>query len=195
MIGLARPPRRGAPGVKRLLRLGERRFEIELAIGRSPLQLGDRLRTVALLRSLAVDAVNRDQRRRVLADGALAGTVRRLDDAALIEQIATLLGSGRAVLQEAPPGPPLTGFDDADESLPPPAPQTTSEPKLTWIEIVLVGEDDKPIPGEAYRIELPDGSTQDGWLDGKGFARVDGIDPGNCQVTFPRLDKDAWKRI
>jgi hypothetical protein len=31
-----------------------------------------------------------------------------------------------------------------------------------------------------------------GTLDENGFARVEGIDPGQCKVTFPDLDKDAW---
>jgi type VI secretion system secreted protein VgrG len=68
-----------------------------------------------------------------------------------------------------------------------------NQTKKSWIEIQLVGEDGKPIPGEPYKITLPDGTTvADGTLDDKGFARVDNIDPGNCQVTFPNLDKDAW---
>jgi type VI secretion system secreted protein VgrG len=66
--------------------------------------------------------------------------------------------------------------------------------KKSWIEIVLVDDDDKPVPGEAYRITLPDGTTlAEGTLDENGFARVDGIDPGTCQVTFPDLDKDSWE--
>jgi type VI secretion system secreted protein VgrG len=65
--------------------------------------------------------------------------------------------------------------------------------KKSWIEIQLNDEDGKPIPGEPYKITLPDGTTvADGTLDDKGFARVDNIDPGTCQVTFPNLDKDAW---
>lgn len=66
--------------------------------------------------------------------------------------------------------------------------------KKSWIEIVLVDDDDRPVPGEAYRITLPDGTTlAEGTLDENGFARVDGIDPGTCQVTFPNLDKDSWE--
>ncbi len=43
-------------------------------------------------------------------------------------------------------------------------------------------------------ITLPDGSTvATGTTDEKGRARVEGIDPGTCKVTFPELDKDAWK--
>lgn len=66
--------------------------------------------------------------------------------------------------------------------------------KKAWIEIVLEDEAGKPVPGEAYRITLPDGATlAEGTLDEKGFARVDCIDPGTCKVTFPNLDKDAWE--
>jgi type VI secretion system secreted protein VgrG len=66
--------------------------------------------------------------------------------------------------------------------------------KTHWIEINLVDDEGKPVPGEPYKVTLPDGTTvADGTLDEKGHARVDNIDPGNCQVTFPNLDKDAWE--
>jgi type VI secretion system secreted protein VgrG len=65
--------------------------------------------------------------------------------------------------------------------------------KTSWIEIELVDEDDQPVPGEKYEINLPDGSVASGTLDEKGLARVEGIDPGTCRVTFPDLDKDAWE--
>ena len=64
--------------------------------------------------------------------------------------------------------------------------------KNSWIEIEMVGEDDQPYVGEAFLIKLPDGSTTDGTLDEKGFARVEGIEPGPCEITFPNLDKEAW---
>ena len=64
--------------------------------------------------------------------------------------------------------------------------------KTGWIEIQLVDEDNKPVPGEPYSVTLPDGSVADGTLDEKGFARIDHIDPGSCQITFPNLDKNAW---
>lgn len=67
--------------------------------------------------------------------------------------------------------------------------------KKSWIEIELVDEEDQPVVGEAYKITLPDGETvAEGTLDDRGFARVDGIEPGTCKITFPRLDKDAWER-
>lgn len=66
--------------------------------------------------------------------------------------------------------------------------------KKSWIEIELVDQDGNPVPGEKYRVTLPDGTTlAEGSLDEKGRARVDGIDPGSCKVTFPELDKEAWE--
>jgi hypothetical protein len=66
----------------------------------------------------------------------------------------------------------------------------------TWIEIVLLDDDDPPQPMAfaTYRIELPNGSPREGVLDANGRARIDGIDPGECLVTFPDLDTEAWYR-
>ena|SRR5437867_65437 len=76
----------------------------------------------------------------------------------------------------------------------PPESEDEKEKKKSWIEIELVDEDDKPVPGEKYKITLPDETVAQGTLDEKGFARVDGIEPVTCKITFPDLDKDAWKR-
>lgn len=65
--------------------------------------------------------------------------------------------------------------------------------ETTWIELELLDEDEQPVAGEPYRIELSDGSVATGTLDAHGHARVDGIPPGECQVTFPKLDEDAWE--
>jgi type VI secretion system secreted protein VgrG len=67
--------------------------------------------------------------------------------------------------------------------------------KNAWVEIQLVGEDGKPIPDEPYRLTLPDGSVEEGTLDDKGLARIEGFERGECQVTFPELDKEAWEPV
>ncbi len=58
------------------------------------------------------------------------------------------------------------------------------KPKRTWIEIVVVDQDDAPVPHEQYRLELPDGSVREGKLDGDGCLYVDDIDPGTCTLTL-----------
>jgi hypothetical protein len=62
----------------------------------------------------------------------------------------------------------------------------------SWIEVQLVGEDDAPIPRESYEITLPGGTVLTGTLDDNGCARVDGVPPGLCVVSFPKLDQEAW---
>jgi len=75
-----------------------------------------------------------------------------------------------------------------------PSEDDEDEEKKGWIEIELVDEDDKPVAGEKYKVTLPDGSVSTGTLDGKGYAKVSGFEPGSCKVAFPNLDKDAWKK-
>ncbi|MEZ5428578.1 MAG: hypothetical protein R2747_20195 [Pyrinomonadaceae bacterium] len=64
-----------------------------------------------------------------------------------------------------------------------------------WIEIELVGEDGRPVPDEKYRVVMPDGSLKEGKLDQNGWARVESDPPGECEVTFPERDKEAWEFI
>jgi hypothetical protein len=74
-------------------------------------------------------------------------------------------------------------------------PKDENEQLTTWIEIELLDEDDNPVSGKKYEIKLPDGAVAKGTLDGYGFARVEGINPGECKVCFPELDKDAWSEL
>jgi hypothetical protein len=65
----------------------------------------------------------------------------------------------------------------------------------SWIEVQLLGEDDKPIAGEAVSIVLPGGTTMTGTLDESGLLRIDDVPPGVCHVSFPALDRSAWTAI
>ena len=69
------------------------------------------------------------------------------------------------------------------------------EEERSWIEFELVDEDDNPVPGEKYQVELPDGSIATGTTDENGLVRITGVDPGSCKICFPDLDKDAWEKI
>jgi hypothetical protein len=71
-----------------------------------------------------------------------------------------------------------------------PAPEVRQK---TWIEIELLDEKGAPVPSEPYSILLPDGSTRTGNLDALGRARVDDIDPGMCEISFPEIDRSAWR--
>ncbi len=77
----------------------------------------------------------------------------------------------------------------------PPETKEEKEQKKSWIDIKLVDQEGHPIPGREYKVILPDGQTAaEGTLDEKGYARVDGIEPGKCKIVFPGLDRSACKR-
>jgi hypothetical protein len=62
----------------------------------------------------------------------------------------------------------------------------------SWISIELLDADDKPVADERYLIRLPDAARMGGRLGRDGRARIDGIVPGTCQVSFPDIDAREW---
>jgi hypothetical protein len=66
-------------------------------------------------------------------------------------------------------------------------------PEKTWVEFRLVDQDGKPVPGAAYKVTLPDGSVSTGSLNDQGAVRFEGIDPGNCRISFTDIDGNEWK--
>ncbi|HTO92221.1 MAG TPA: type VI secretion system tip protein VgrG [Candidatus Sulfotelmatobacter sp.] len=75
-----------------------------------------------------------------------------------------------------------------------PAKDAPQDKDKTWIEVELVDENKKPVAGEPYEVELPDGSIATGTTGADGVARIEGVDPGSCKVRFPKRDKGAWKK-
>lgn len=73
-------------------------------------------------------------------------------------------------------------------------PEQPTPAETSWIEIELVDEAERPVAGERYEIITPDGKKREGVTDANGRARISSIQPGNCQIKFPRLDSDAWIR-
>ena len=71
--------------------------------------------------------------------------------------------------------------------------QEKPKEKKAWIEIVLVDSEGKPMPGVKYRITPPGGAPVEGTLDQNGQAGLYQIEPGNCKITFPDLDTEAWE--
>lgn len=60
--------------------------------------------------------------------------------------------------------------------------------QLTWIGIELRDENDEPVAGAKYRVQLVDRTTRDGNLDEQGRARIEDIPEGACTVRFPGLE-------
>jgi type VI secretion system secreted protein VgrG len=75
----------------------------------------------------------------------------------------------------------------------PPQTEEEKQVKKSWVAIKVVDKDGQPMPGEAYEIELPDGTVASGTTGDDGCARVEGIEPGNVKIRLPNRDKRAWK--
>ncbi len=63
-----------------------------------------------------------------------------------------------------------------------------------WIEIDLVDEDGKPVPGQAFSAKVGDGRLYRGTLDRNGHSRLEGLPAGQVEVRFPDLDDQAWEK-
>jgi hypothetical protein len=97
-----------------------------------------------------------------------------------------------AVLRLEPPGQrPAPPAKPAPER--PRIPEPKREP--TWIEISLVDEAGDAVAEEAVLIVDPSGARQTLTTDEHGVARLGGIEPGICDVSFPRIDGREWARF
>jgi uncharacterized Zn-binding protein involved in type VI secretion len=121
-----------------------------------------------------------------------------------------VLGCPTVLIGEVMPGaPPIivppfalpaqseTKSSEQKTSSPPPAkseqkpPKKEEQKKKEWIEVVVKDENGKPIIGEKYEIELPDGLIKRGVTDMNGKVKLQGLDPGQCKITFPdRADSE-----
>jgi hypothetical protein len=119
----------------------------------------------------------------------------RATTAELLARVAAAIERGDLRVVRAPLPVPVfrKAATEEDER---PAERAAPVEEKTWIAIRLVDDQSppKPVAFRRYRIELPDGTTREGMLDGEGMARLTGIDPGACKVTFPGLDKDSWSK-
>jgi hypothetical protein len=71
--------------------------------------------------------------------------------------------------------------------------QLNPREEKSWIEIELVDDDGEPVVGE-IELTLPDGRKTRVSSNAKGLVRVDGISPGNCQLTIPEMDASGWEQ-
>ena len=66
--------------------------------------------------------------------------------------------------------------------------------KPGWVAIALTDPDNKPVPNERYKVEMPDGTYVFGVTDDQGKAQIEGFDPGTCKVSLPDRDAKDWKK-
>jgi hypothetical protein len=101
----------------------------------------------------------------------------------------TLLGTFEAAAPS--PSPQTTPLQDEEAAQTKQATAPAAD-ETHFIEIELKDEDGKPVAGELYFVELPDGSSVSGRTGSDGKARVDGIDPGTAKISFPDLDQKGY---
>lgn len=117
----------------------------------------------------------------------------RTTTAELLALVSAGVAEGRLRVEQRHEGFPIfRGSVEVEETAPP---EEKTE-KKTFVAIKLVDDADpsRPVPFKRYRIELPDGSVREGMLDQYGRALVDGIDEGECKVSFPDFDASAWRK-
>ncbi len=61
-----------------------------------------------------------------------------------------------------------------------------------WIEFRLVDQDGNPVPGEPYRVRLPDQSLHTGQTDEEGKVRFECITAGEATICFTGFDRKEW---
>ncbi|MBL8988840.1 MAG: hypothetical protein JNJ80_21375 [Gemmatimonadetes bacterium] len=86
--------------------------------------------------------------------------------------------------EKAPPAEPGIGAGAPGKSV-----VTVDESKAAFIAIELVDAQGLPIPGAECLVTLPDGSKLKTNLDPIGKVRIEGIDPGECVISFPAIDR------
>jgi hypothetical protein len=180
--------------MRKILHNGSCRFEI-LEKHDSVLHFPDIASAIAFLRRFKDDPLHMASLRACVA--ADFHDIDRLDAEQILERFAALLVSGKIVMIRSidlaagpPPEPPAEGQkSEARDSAKPRSPKPKS-----WVEINLKDSRGDPVAGERYRIKLPDGSVQEGTLDGFGHAEYYEILRGSCEVSFPDLEDEEWAK-
>jgi hypothetical protein len=112
---------------------------------------------------------------------------------ALASALRFAVDSGRLRVErvDLPRGQPAAPRPDETSTTPALGPEPRPD---AWIAIEVVDDDDKPVPNVAYRIQCADGRVRTGTTDRKGKAREEGLQPGDCEVSFPALHETDWRQ-
>lgn len=112
-----------------------------------------------------------------------------LEAQALGRELEAALMAGRLVLEARPQVQGLT-TQEAQEPAPEwkPKPEPEQEPvKGAWIELELVNQDGEPVANRRFRILQKGAVVREGMTNAAGFARIEPLGPGPCDVEFPDL--------
>jgi hypothetical protein len=181
-----------------ILRAGHLEYEVQLAYKRRKLPTSPHERdpwlTKQFLDQFASNLFNsftlKDFLRQELFESCSG-----LSDQQVYEKVAGLIHSGRIVIEPLPTmpiSPTSEGFlrvlgpaeDKGEKQI-----RILGE-ELTWIAIQMVDHKGRPVAHESYRLLRADGTeVSNEYLNEEGYARVDGLKPGEYQVSFPKLEQ------
>ena len=101
---------------------------------------------------------------------------------------------GSDACQDCPSGQAPPRSERGASSDPGPASVVVVDPdRPSWIVVELLRDDGLPMAGSRVRIELPDRQVFEGTLDSGGRLRVEGIDRGDCRLSFPDCNDGDWQ--
>jgi uncharacterized protein (DUF2345 family) len=132
-----------------------------------------------------------------LGGGSVAADLRTLPRSTVSPAPSTVLALAQSITSGGPISviAPVATTALPSMGTPTAAPTLVSPEQLRqdWIEIKLRDDVGRAVPNVPYEIKLPNGIVVKGTLDGDGFARLDGVRPGECEVSFPTIEAGTTK--
>lgn len=103
------------------------------------------------------------------------------------EQVVALGGCAECEFAPVAGGPTPTQRGEG----PPPKSVIVVDPTKTdtFLGIELVDSNKTPVPFARFIVTPPGKTPIEGTLDLKGKVRIEGLEPGTCQIVFPNLDR------
>jgi len=110
-----------------------------------------------------------------------------------------LVLSDTSLLRRQRPPDPLPRlvllYSQPHEEERPPADESPDEQKLQWIAFRVIDDaTEEPCAGVQLKIKLPSGEVRDFTTDGSGRVRIDGLQPGTCDIQ-KMLDDKAFEVV
>jgi uncharacterized Zn-binding protein involved in type VI secretion len=68
-------------------------------------------------------------------------------------------------------------------------PGSGQAPAITWVAVEAIDQNGNPLANEPCEVMLPNGEVRKDKLNAQGKLRIDDIEPGSCQVVFPKLQE------
>lgn len=175
--------------MKRILKKGFHSFQImevyEVKSHHKLKKFRDKASALNFLYGFYNDHLNMITLRNMLRDSMSCINISRLDNFMILKQIAFRLASNQYKIAELPFILPAWSdiITEMEKELTTTVATTTSE-DIAWIKFMVIDDETgNPISGINLKVKLPDGSQKDLSTKEDGFIEINGIEPGNCEVT------------